>query len=80
MTVAIEQGNSVALGEGIQVRVAQLVALIAREFGVFDGRVSASSLRAGGSINIDLERLRPEAQGWGTVPGEAHRMPPDIRR
>ena len=37
MTVPIDQGNIVALGEGIQVRVAQFVAQIARRFGVFDG-------------------------------------------
>jgi hypothetical protein len=46
MTAAIDQGNIVALGERIRVRVAQLVAQIARRFGVFDGRVRLSLQKA----------------------------------
>ena len=37
MTVAIDRGNIVTLGEGIRVQVARPVAQIARRFGIFDG-------------------------------------------
>jgi hypothetical protein len=37
MTVAIDRGNIVTLGESIRVQVARPVAQIARRVGVFDG-------------------------------------------